>query len=125
MNWYINIKLASPIGPNTLGLTYLDVGHNFEREAKNYLWFLTIDGDFESKSTFEPRETHAQWDEWRHNNHLGTIVAEGRVECRRGRCVASMVPRYNLLPRIREKTIRVVSKILDQKFNNPRILEME
>ncbi|MBD3226998.1 MAG: hypothetical protein GF329_02335 [Candidatus Lokiarchaeota archaeon] len=117
-------KLALPIINRKDEYCYFDVGHRSYSNYSIYLW--AIDNRFkfhEREMLFFRCDTHPNW----HEIDWTKVLAWGRSQCDKetNLCMCSML--FNdLLEGQRKSHVRKkVEKILDRRYNNPKIIEYD
>ncbi|MFA5600396.1 MAG: hypothetical protein WDA06_07340 [Phenylobacterium sp.] len=143
MNWY---KIAKPIMEDTKELAYYDIGH--KKDEKIIMFLIDRNFRLHEKEIINPdyedeesplAENHSVWinemyvddyltetSTWMDINNLQeeaakNIIATGRYDPKKH--TASVIFFYSKIPFISTKiTISKISKILDRKYNNPKIV---
>ena len=130
MNWYKQIKIASPVMEQGIsGLDYLDIGHEYsynergESPIRSEIWVIIPSGEILAV----PRKGGNT-----HTTVFGDIllnsIAKGRFdEFSDGEKKASLVMDYSLKenPRKLDFQTKRVERILDRHYGNPKIYRWE
>ena len=120
MNWY---KKAFPIMKERPGMGYLNIGH--KDISVSGVWLIDTDYHLHSAPLDRNIEGHGTWDVWSKNYSLR--ISAGRWTKENEDYVVSigtMGREYHSKTESQKQYIKErVEKILDEGFNNPKILD--
>jgi hypothetical protein len=133
MNWLKKLKLAFPMVETPSASSYFDVGRYFppESESVSMLWFIDNNLNLKTKKVTSGDTVHSDWKDFIRTTGKSTsknILAQGRSEKKDNQIVLSLVfgdGFFDLSPEEKVGYRRAIINILDENFDNPRIMVMD